>query len=332
MTTLGVDAILATFGRSSTPGIAADYAILSVEGPPPRHAHFARSRLGAPALLIPLSRAAPETSRVTHGLTLKAVNQLELARGDLRWTEPTAVLECRDPELLNAFAPLAAAILARLDSDDKPAWERVVALFVEWERLLGRRTVLTGESELGLWGELWLLGRTSNPDDLLAAWRGPEAEHVDFFIGGRGFEVKTSRRPGVHMLSQAQVEQPLGDAAVVLVSLCVVPDPLRGRSLAELVVKAAARIIDMATFEEKLASVGYSRVDEDAYRRRFALVEAPAFYPRERLPRIRSADPGVSLIRYQAELARETALSGSVLDTLLADLALNCTAWSYPCA
>ncbi len=47
-----------------------------------------------------------------------------------------------------------------------------------WVSLLGRRQLLTGESELGLWGELWCIARSSRAPMMLEAWRGPDAERV----------------------------------------------------------------------------------------------------------------------------------------------------------
>ncbi len=327
---LGVEAILGAFEGARSPQDA-DFGIVATD-PAPRSVHLALSRDGLAALLVPLGRVAGDTTRLTQGVALRSAAAVQFSRGAERWREPAAVIECRDAQLLRTFAGMAAAIIARLDSRTKPSLEAVTSLFAEWERLMGRRKLLKGESELGLWGELWCFAHSSRSEDLVAAWRGPEGERVDFILGGLGVEVKAGRRAGVHLLSQSQVGEKLGELRVVLLSLHVMPDPLRGRSLAELVQHVGGQIADVASFEEKLATVGYSRGDEAAYGRRMVLVQAPLFYPAERIPRVRAADPGVSQIRYRVELPRDAALEGQTLDAVTTILGLNLESEAYPCA
>jgi len=329
--TLSAAAVLSTLESAKAP-TDVDYSIVAADGANSRVAHLAVSRRGTFALLVPLARVGGETTRLTQGVALHGASVVEFARGAERWRAPAAVIECREAGLLRTFAAMAAALVERLERTTSPSWPLVTSLFAEWERLLGRRQVLTGESELGLWGELWCLARTSRPAELLEAWRGPEAEPVDFLLDGHGFEVKAGKRAGVHVVSQSQVDQPLGDVPAFLVSLHVMPDPLRGRSLAELVEEVAAHAADTGTFEEKLASVGYSRADEQAYGRRLALLQAPTFYKAESVPRVRVADPGVSRMRYRVELSRDNALNGPELEVVASVLGLAPSTYEYPCA
>ncbi len=327
---LGVESIVRLYA-SAKPSSGADYDVLT-PADAVRGSHLAVASTGAPALLIPVAKVASEAIRLTHGLALRGVSKVEFARGSERWTEPAAVVECRDPKLARTFAGLVAALIARVEATTKPSWPMVSALFTEWERLLGRREVLSGESELGLWAELWCLTRTQRPSKLLEAWRGPDAERVDFLLDGFGFEVKAGRRPNVHMVSQDQVERPLGDTTAVLVSMLVMPDPLKGRSLAELVANMTAAVEDVAEFEEKLAATGYSRDDDGAYHRRYAVLEPPRFYDVDDVPRVRAADRGVSRIRFRAELDPEKALTGPRLQSAIAALGITPAGYEYPCA
>ncbi len=316
---------------SAQPSTGADYDILT-PGIEARRALLARSKNGAASLLIPVARVGSDVTRLTHGLAIRGAAEVEFARGATRWTGAAAVVECREPRLMSAFAGLVAAVVARVEAGTNATWESVSSLFAEWERLLARRAILSGESELGLWAELWWIVRSIRGVDLIEGWRGPDAERVDFLLDAFGFEIKAGRRPGVHIVSQDQVDAPLGEAHGLLVSMHVMPDPLRGRSLEELVAEAASRASHVAQFEEKLAATGYSRADEEAYHRRYVVLEPPRFYDVADVPRVRAADPGVTNIRFRVELDTNKALSGSRLTSATAVLGIDTTALEYPCA
>jgi hypothetical protein len=328
---LTVEQVVAAF-TAATPSLTADYDIVVVEGADLRAAHLAVSRRGCPSLLVPVPHIGSDSTRLTHGVAVSAATDLEFARGGERWRCPAAVVECRDPRLVRTFAALVGAVVARLGDGPPPSWATVSSLLSEWERLLGRRQLLTGESELGLWGELWCIARSSRAPAMLEAWRGPEAERIDFLLDGLGIEVKVGRRPGVHMVSQSQVEEPLGDAPVVFVSMYVMVEPLRGYGLPELVREVARQLDDAASFEEKLAAVGYSRDDEGAYNKRYVLLEPTLFYRREDVPRVRAADGGVSDLRYRVELTRDLAMATEVRSKVIDVFGLNeAFAREYPC-
>lgn len=325
-----IDAIV---GALSVAKVArdAEYGLVHDPAWAARNAHLAVTKDGTAALVVPVQRVVTENLRLTHGLALRAAPNVEFVRGADRWREPAAVIECRDPKLVHTFAAMAVALAQRLAHTTVTSLDTVTSLFSEWERLLGRRQLLAGESELGLWGELWCLARTSRKNELLDAWRGPEREHLDLLLDGLGVEVKASRTSGVHFVSQTQLDSSVGQIDLVLLSLHVLPDPIRGRTLPELVRQIAADVDDVVSFEAKLASVGYSRADEAAYSRRFALVEVPLVFAAEDVPRVRLADPGVSDLRYRVELRPESALRGAVLDRVLDTLALDIADMRLPC-
>ena len=323
-------AIAKLFDAARTPS-GADYDIVHTTDNT-NASHLAIAGSGALALIVPLARVQSEATRLTRGLALRGTASLEFAKGARRWTESAAVIECRDVQLHQTFFWMTAALLARLEELDAPSWSAVSALFSEWEVLLSRRQVLTGESELGLWAELWLLARSTRSDLLLEGWQGPERERVDFLLDGIGFEVKASHRVGLHFVSQQQVEVPFGDVRSLLTSLHVMSDPVRGKALPELVSEVTEKVADAGLFEEKLASVGYSRADDGAYTRKYALLEQPRLHPMETVPRIRLADAGVSEIRYRVQLSDETAIAGVDLESATSVLGIDLSSLQYPCA
>jgi len=226
---------------------------------------------------------------------------------------------------------MAIALIGRIDPAGIPTWEFVTELFSEWEQLLAHRGVLDGEREMGLWWELWCLSRSKRLEDLLEAWRGRESSHVDFLLDGRAFEVKATRRAGVHQVSQQQVDEPYGDAKTTFVSLFVTLDPLRGITLPELVHRVNALATNIGSLEQKLAATGYCHDDAQSYVNKFALLEAPLFFPAGAIPRVRLADPGVSRMRYHVELDRLKSLSGSERDATIAALGIESRTMEYPC-
>jgi hypothetical protein len=92
------------------------------------------------------------------------------------------------------------------------------------------------------------------------------------------------------------------------------------------------RVADVAMFEERLAAVGYSRDDESAYTRRFAVLQVPALYRAQDVPRVRAADPGVSQLRYRVELPGDAALKEAQTAELLSLFGLDLSTYGYPCA
>jgi hypothetical protein len=329
---LTVEQVIAAF-TATAPSLAADYDLLSIDGTHLHTAHLAISRRGMPSLLVPLPRIGRALTKLTRGLAVSALTDVEFVGGGERRRSPAAVVECRDPGLVRTFAALVAAVVARLEDGPPPSWASVSSLLSEWESLLGRRQLLTGESELGLWGELWIIARSSLAPTVLEAWRGPDAERVDFLLEGLGVEVKVGRQCGVHLVSQSQIDAPLGELRVILMSMHVMIEPLRGRSLPELVAEITRQVDDTATFEEKLASLGYSHDDEGAYGKRYALLAPPLFYRREDVPRVRVADDGVSDLRYRVELGRDAAMGPEARATVIEVLGLAAPfARAYPCA
>ncbi len=303
--------LFTAFSTASQPPDA-DYAIIHVGA----NAHVARARSGAAALLVPLDDVGSEMIRQTSALSFRTLQAVEFARDDQRSLCPAAVIECTNPQLLRTFCAMVAALFARIEGAPPPTRRAVESYFAEWERLFQQRQRLSAESELGLWGELWLLAQSTRLKELLAAWRGPEKAAADFVLGGVGLEVKASRRAHVHSVSQTQVDGSLGELEIFLVSMHVMIDPIKGTSLAELVERIASLVGDVASFEERLAMVGYAREDEAEYGRKWLQLREPAFFRAADVPRVRAADPGVTAIRFQVELSEERALAAHDLDRI----------------
>jgi hypothetical protein len=288
------------------PDGADDYRIAINIGP----AFLARARSGEPTLLIPLEVAPRTVGRRGGGFSLTPAERVAFEFAGRRWEQAAATLACTDSGLVEAFLVLVVDIATRLKSiTGGPTWSDVLAWVEEWQSLLGRRAALTGEQQLGLWGELWVISHAVNPDSLVAGWRGPEQEAVDFFFDGVGLEVKVSRRAHQHYVSQHQVDLPLGIHDAYLLSVWAGVEPVRGVSLAELVDALLSRVSDAPALFKRIVFVGYSPLDRDQYTTRFIPLEAPRWFRAEDVPRVRVVDPGVSQLRYLVSLEIDKAVA-----------------------
>jgi Putative PD-(D/E)XK family member, (DUF4420) len=289
------------------PGDDSDYRIAASVG----GAFLARGRAGTPTLLIPLKVAPLAAGRRGGGFSLNGADRVVFRTAGREWEQAAATLECTDPGLIDAFLVLVADIVGRLESAIQVDWPTVLAWVEEWQVLLARRPTMDLERQLGLWGELWVIRNAVSPDLLVAAWRGPDRDATDFFIDGVGLEVKASRRPHVHHVSQRQAEMPVGVHSAYVLSMWVGIDPARGTSLAEVIEGLIIRVSDAPALLRQVAKLGYAPVDRAEYATRFVQLEAPRWYRSEDVPRVRDVDAGISEVRYVVAFDVDRALGAS---------------------
>lgn len=298
----------------SPPGEGSDYKIAAVVS----KGFLARSRSGAPALLVPLDSAPISTGRRGGGFSLNSADKVLFRYGDRVWQQPSATLTCTEPGLVDAFLVLVADIARRLDLASTVTWADVLGWVEEWQALLAQRPPMDLERQLGLWGELSVIASASQPDLLIEAWRGPEGDATDFFLDKTGLEVKASRRPHIHHVSWRQLVRPAGAHEAYLLSMYAGIDPSRGVSLAELVDGLIRRVGDAPRLLRKLAGLGYTPINQSHFGTRFILLDDPLWFHTADVPRVRDIDAGVSQVRYVVALDVEAALDKRKADALWA--------------
>ncbi len=282
---------------------------------------FGTSPSGHQVMVIPTTAERAPLDRATGSVTISFQAKVLFELRRTKFESPAAILTCLNDGLSATFRVLAREIAIEADAKrTRPAARLVSRLFGSWEELLRRRRSLSHEEEIGLWGELWFLLRAPNIDRAIAVWRGPSGEAIDFVGGGIGVECKTTMRKLEHHFSQNQLERALGDLPVYILSLWVDRDEVGGRSLNELVAEVATACGDPATLEKLLLQVGYSREDAPLYGHRLRALEAPLWFQQASIPRVRSADPGVTSIRFLASLDESRALSPERGIAILAQL------------
>jgi hypothetical protein len=283
-------------GESATAG--PDYRLAQRIG----HSYLGRARNGNCALIVPLETAPNAAGRVSFGCTLLPAERIEFVFDSEKWTQPAAILECTQPELLDTFIVLAHDVSARLERHaGAPSWIEVAAIVAEWQSLLGARERLSPEEELGLWAETWFLAQSCEPDLLVSAWQGPDDSAVDFVLGGIGAEIKASHARFSHSVSRAQAGRPLGSFEAYFVSYWVTLDPDRGATLPMIADALLERLSDPSEGLRRLLLAGYSPGDRAVYVRRFLVLEE-AWFAADAIPQVRVVDPGVFNLRYRVIL------------------------------
>lgn len=271
--------------------------------------YLARTPSGSSALLITVVEVRAPPGRASGDLRLTFQSDVRFDLPDGVLIANSAVIECVNDALENTFVVLAENISASLAATGiRPTPQDVSRELARWEELLRAKRALSREEEIGLWGELWMILKLPQIDDAVSAWRGPGGESIDFVGGGIGMECKASMHRLEHYVSQDQVTRPLGDLEIYFQSLWLDQDSLQGESIVQLIARIDSLLTDRHAFEEKLLATGYSRSDASRYELKLRILERPLLFPESAIPRVRTADAGVSRIRYLAFLQEDQAL------------------------
>jgi hypothetical protein len=152
----------------------------------------------------------------------------------------------------------------------------VQGVLTKWRRFWSSvpLDLLTKEEQLGLFGELWFLGRwllpAIGPDAGLRMWRGPLGARNDFEDQGWAVEVKTSGKldGSFKVNGLEQLEDPV-DGELFLFSLVVREEASATESLPRIIeemrTELTANPIALTQFEGMLAAAGYDDIHAAEY-------------------------------------------------------------------
>lgn len=297
---------------NASPGVSgADYILLETI----RRGFAGFSKAGLPTMIIPLAGlSGPAAGRKASGFELIAHASTRYVFKGNSTSGPAAALVCTDPDLRHAFAILALDIVAR--SEETQDWNAIVAIVEEWQSLLASYSgPISIESETGLWGELWFIAASTDVDEAMASWRGPDGDSTDFFVRQRGAEVKTSRSQRHHHVSQRQLVAPAGVHSSWLLSLWVKVDP-GGFCVGDLVENILSRAMDQGDALRRMTRAGYAPGHHGRFATNFVLLAEPEWYSSSVVPRVREVDPGVSRLRYVVDLDESKREPANVADSL----------------
>lgn len=188
--------------------------------------------------------------------------------------------------LFGNFYRLVSEIVAAVVADGMDPDAALTDAVERWEALISRPSLMSEETQAGLFGELWLLERliAVHGVDALDAWVGPLRQPHDFRLGTVEFEVKTtSGAKRVHTINGLAQLEPSLDCTLYLLSLKLANAGAGGRTLPEAIAEIEAGLSSshaaLSRFHASLGAVGYDPVDAPHYARRRKLRDAATLIP-----------------------------------------------------
>ena len=182
--------------------------------------HVGRDSQGNPSILIETTDAVEASAlsdfegrhlQIGHGVNC-SISEAGVEVGRERFS----VLTCVDSDdlLKDRFFDAVETLLRSLgETPVLDELRRVVAGLIELFRLASQPPRGTIQ---GLWAELWIIARASNPEVLLFAWHRESTDAYDFNSGVERIEVKsTSQRTRRHPFSHRQLKPPEGTRVAI---------------------------------------------------------------------------------------------------------------------
>lgn len=242
-------------------------AVVPVNGDPPV------------SLVVDGPRASLAVEAPWDGVTIPDLTPYEHLACDVVFRDGSnrARLEVRGACLLDDAYPLLTALADRLQLAKQTFGDAVIGVLDGFHELFAKAGRLSGEQEIGLYGELLALERLVErigPAVAILAWLGPEAAEHDFALPLGDVEVKTTvgeRR--VHWIGGLGQLQPSPDRDLYLLSLQLTSAGAGpGRTLAELVTDVRVKLGSYASrADEELRRVGWRDETADHGLRRWRL-------------------------------------------------------------
>jgi hypothetical protein len=223
--------------------------------------------------------------------------QFEVRSGSGRFG-PAVEIATHNRELFREFHMLASLLTERMERGEGNVQEALDYAVARWQALLAKRTLLSPEQQLGLYGELAVLAALIDEygPEAVAMWVGPAGDSPmrhDFRIRVVDLEVKTTggsqRKHVFHGLNQCV---PAPGHELYIVSLrCERTGPGGGQNLPERVAGLRSRLAASSSadsaFCHALEKSNYYEDDAAAYDDRLLLADAPRLVPVDaRFPRI----------------------------------------------
>jgi hypothetical protein len=264
-------------------------ALRIADVPETHNIYIALDGLGLKHLIILAQGADPAKLWKTRGLEIASG---EFGIGDF----PLAAgirLSCLDKDFDETFVSLAGAAIraARVSSHPISAALETAKEF-RWFWSIHPQP-MTGEQELGLFGELWCLNRyfSMSIDAAIDGWNGPKGARHDFQFTKGSLEVKTTSKAGIApVVVIANLEQ-LSDPVTGGLFLFVIQaseDALASNSLVAEIQSLLTKVgpTGKVALLERLAKTGYNPVLNEQLKRRFRILTERLYKVGPDFPRI----------------------------------------------
>jgi hypothetical protein len=192
----------------------------------------------------------------------------------------------REERLYSEFYSFCVSLADRVQIDHQDVERALAITLTNWRALLEPASTLSLERQLGLVGEMWLLGRLIDAlgVDSVAAWTGPLGEPHDFRLSGIEIEVKVTLSPTrSHIISGENQLVPSPGHDLWLLSLQLEPGGASGTDLPTIVDQVRTRLQDhtapLSRFQEDLQRIGYQEADRRRYQERWGFRKNPHLIP-----------------------------------------------------
>ena len=220
---------------------------------------------------------------------------------------------------LELFALMALDLVATISGPPSGDDSRILPVFLAriraWQEFM-RRTgdgMLTGEEEVGLYGELellWQLLEVGLPADMCVnSWEGPLDGLQDFRLGMGAIEVKSTLAQKGFEASITSLDQ-LDESLIqplFLAGVRLAQGPV-GRTLPEMIVDLRGALVEdptaCAELNTRLLKAGYCDEFANSYTRRFTCVGSRLLAVRNTFPRLTKSNVSEAIrsARYEIEL------------------------------
>lgn len=276
--------------------------------------HLAKDQFGHPCILLTVSESSSsrlplpvelENLRVEHRLRC----QVKMPGGREPIEELFTVLTCssEDAILQSYFLKVMHGVVPALNdpvarSDIDGLIESLVSLFRSMRQAPLRPA-------LGLWAELYLIARSTDPVLLTEAWHNDTSERFDFGIGSERMEVKaTSGRRRCHSFSFEQAN-PADEVIAWVVS--ILTEPISGGlSLQNLWDEVRSQVAGLPGLALKVDAMCISALGHDWVRAAAQCFdeqlacETIAVFNLDQIPKVSAPlMPGISDVRFNSDLS-----------------------------
>lgn len=205
---------------------------------------------------------------------------------------------CLDSAGNEAFDLIAQDLASEVGNSELPRADAVRKVIGKWRRFWGRppSEVLSSESQLGLFAELWFLNNwlipSCGPLKSVECWRGPNGNRHDFEKQHTSFEVKaTASQTGIFQINGIDQLSPPQEGDLFLFGLRVKREVGALANLPVLIAECMQKLqVDASAcdlFEAALFQAGYSPEHEEEYRKnKYRICDESLYKVRDDFPRL----------------------------------------------
>jgi hypothetical protein len=296
--------------------LSAGRSLSAVVVPDAENYRLAKDTNGSPCLLLqqPPSAARAAPIRLQNLMVSYSVPCV-IGHADGHQEEGTfTIIKCAttDTSLFPHFLRILSPIIETLGAE--PTAGAVRGAISGLVDLFQSLTTPAKKSVQGLWAELLLMRRASDPRRAISAWHGLPYEHVDFLSGRQRLEVKSSsNRLRAHYFSLAQLTPP-ANSRLVVASLFV-ESVGGGLSLRRLFDETRTLIADpvlLIQFDSAFYATlgaGWSDAMEECFDQELAS-QSLQFFDSTNIPKIEGPiSPAVSDIRFVSDMSGTSPLT-----------------------